>query len=377
MNTENPLFARRTAVSRYASKRLEQQTESNQSWKEQLRDLDLHSTFTVDDRRIPLPSKEEIDKILQRMGKFNPEDELDCGACGYETCREHAIAILKGLAESEMCLPYTIDRLKNSLEELNLSNERLADTQEALLNAEKLASMGQLSAGIAHEINNPLGVILLYSKLMIDEGNADPRQKEDLQMIVEQAERCKTIVSGLLNFARKNEVNLKPCNICDLVDHCLKIISKPDNIHIEISHELDSREAIIDPDQITQVLTNLINNAVEAMPDGGKISITTRGDTDNISVSVEDNGTGIPQDIIKKIFEPLFTTKQIGKGTGLGLAVTYGIVKVHHGQIDVKSNADEKKGPTGTIFTVTLPRKNKIGVQEGFPNGAGSGMLIQ
>jgi len=358
MSLSLPYFTRRTAVSQYARESLKKSTIQIWNAGENLPgNLDLTTRFEPHDNRLSLPSKEDLDAILERLGKFNPEDELDCGACGYETCREHALAIYKGLAENEMCLPYTIERLKRSLHDLHISNEQLASAQQALISAEKLASMGQLSAGIAHEINNPLGVILLYSKIMLENSDPDSEQHEDLQMIVEQAERCKTIVSGLLNFARKNKVNLVPVNFPELIDRCLKGIIAPENIMISVDHQLADPTVEMDADQIIQVLTNLLINAIEAMPHGGKISISTFSYDSEISIRVSDTGTGIPDKILPKIFEPLFTTKQIGKGTGLGLAVTYGIVKMHRGRIEVQSNADEAKGPTGTTFVVSLPRK--------------------
>lgn len=356
-SNESPYFLRRTAVSKYASNRLlvNRQRMSETEW-QPYSSLNLSISFEPENLDDPLPTKEEIESVLRRMGKEKPEDELDCGACGYETCREHAIAILKGLAESEMCLPYTIERLKTSLHELNLSHEQLASTRQALINAEKLASMGQLSAGIAHEINNPLGVILLYAKTMLEDCPVDSEEYQDLQMIVEQAERCKNIVSGLLNFARKNKVNLKSINVRDLIDRCLKTIIKPDNIQIEVEHRLQDQLVELDEGQIIQVLTNLINNAIEAMPEGGTIRLLTLDQKNEWQIIVEDSGYGIPEHILPKIFEPLFTTKKEGKGTGLGLAVTYGIIKMHHGKIDVWSNANPEKGLTGTKFTITLPK---------------------
>ncbi|NOX89400.1 MAG: 4Fe-4S dicluster domain-containing protein [Calditrichaeota bacterium] len=355
---DQPYFSRRTAVSEYAKVRLDlNRKRMNADERQAYFDTDLSVNFEADDLRVPLPTKEEINEVLRRMGKEKPEDELDCGACGYETCREHAVAILKGLAESEMCLPYTIERLKKSLQELNLSHEQLASTRQALINAEKMASMGQLSAGIAHEINNPLGVILLYSKMLLEDCDPQSEEYEDLKMIAEQAERCKTIVSGLLNFARKNKVTLKPTNVRELIDRCLKAVIKPQNIEIRIEHRLTDQIVDLDEDQIIQVLTNLIVNAIEAMPEGGVIRLITEDKGSEWQIIVEDTGCGIPEHILPKIFEPLFTTKKVGKGTGLGLAVTYGIIKMHHGKIDVKSNADPDKGATGTRFTITLPKR--------------------
>jgi len=355
---ENSYFSRRTAVSKYADQRLKINRERQSEERiQEISAINLNILFKAENLEDPLPTKEEIETVLRRMGKEKPEDELDCGACGYETCREHAVAILKGLAESEMCLPYTIDRLKTSLHELNVSHEQLASTRQALINAEKLASMGQLSAGIAHEINNPLGVILLYAKTMLEDCPKDSEEYLDLVMIVEQAERCKNIVSGLLNFARKNKVNLKPTKVRDLIDRCLKAILKPENIQIKVEHHLQDQSVELDEGQIIQVLTNLINNAIEAMPEGGTIRIKTLDQNNEWQIIVEDEGNGIPEHILPKIFEPLFTTKKEGKGTGLGLAVAYGIIKMHHGKIDVWSNADSAKGPTGTKFTITLPKQ--------------------
>ena len=133
----------------------------------------------------------------------------------------------------------------------------------------------------------------------------------------------------------------------------------PDNIEIEIEDQLGKeKELEIDHDQIIQVLTNLINNSIHAMPNGGKIIIHTEGNKHDIFLKIEDNGTGIPQKNLSKIFEPFFTTKQSGQGTGLGLSVIYGIIKMHKGDISVKSNTDPDKGPTGTTFKIRLPKKS-------------------
>ncbi len=132
---------------------------------------------------------------------------------------------------------------------------------------------------------------------------------------------------------------------------------------------MTSDRAEIDPDQITQVLTNLVNNAYAATPPGGSVTVATEEDGDQIRIIVTDTGTGIPKENAAKVFEPFFTTKQIGKGTGLGLAVTYGIVKMHRGDIHVESNADPNSGPTGTTITVTLPRKAERQQQEAIGSG--------
>ncbi len=357
MGCDTPLFRRRSQVSERARKRLEEYSNDPSGGPTiSLLDNELFVSFSAEDQRRPSPSDERVEEILLKLGKTDAEDELNCGACGYETCREHAVAILNGLAESEMCLPFVIDQLKDSLHELNLSNTQLASTQQALINAEKLASMGQLSAGIAHEINNPLGVILLYAKLLLDDLSEESDQRADLEMIMEQADRCKNIVSGLLNFARQRKLALRPTNLCQLVDHNLRSIIIPENITLSVEHHVSDPLIELDPDQIVQVISNLVINAVEAMPEGGEIRVSTLETKDQVRIVIADSGPGIPGELQKKIFEPFFTTKQIGKGTGLGLAVTYGIVKMHSGQIDVTSGIG-KGDRKGAAFAVSLPKK--------------------
>jgi signal transduction histidine kinase len=207
-------------------------------------------------------------------------------------------------------------------------------------------------------VNNPLGVVLMYAHLMLDDLPEEAPQRGDLALIAEQADRCKKIVAGLLHFARQNKVLPQQTNVPELIDRALKTLQTPANVTIEVRHDLDDPVAELDGDQIIQVLTNLCTNAVAAMTDGGTLTVRTAApDDDHVQIVVEDTGSGIEPDIVKKIFEPFFTTKQIGIGTGLGLAVTYGIVKMHSGDIRVESNADPDAGPTGTTFTVTLPRK--------------------
>ena len=192
--------------------------------------------FEINEQSMPLPSDDEINIILNRMGKYSEEDELNCGACGYDTCREHATSIYRGEAEIEMCLPYNIDQLHRALDSLAESNETLARVREALVQSEKLASMGQLAAGIAHEINNPLGIVLMYAHLMLDEPDNNQKQRDDLNMIVDQTERCKKIVAGLLNFARQNKLCCKPAHVGELVDQIARTTRPPENIKLLVNN---------------------------------------------------------------------------------------------------------------------------------------------
>jgi len=363
MGTKEHYFARKTAVSNYIKShtRVEESKNNYELYKTlKNRGLDLHVKFSSANYRSPVPDNDILSSILARMGKNKEEDELNCGACGYKTCREHAAAIASGLAENEMCLPNTIERLKKSLSELQDSKGEIAKIQEALFNAEKLASMGQLSAGIAHEINNPLGIILLNSNVLLEEiGNREEYKqlKEDLKLIVEQAERCKKIVSGLLNFSRINKIVRIPTDIEALINDSLRSVMKPENINIKIDCSFINPMAEVEGEKIIQVLVNLIKNSIDAMPSGGVINISAFDKEEDFFIIVKDNGVGISESNINRVFEPFFTTKSIGKGTGLGLAVSYGIIKMHKGSITIKSNADPAKGPTGSEITITLGRK--------------------
>lgn len=352
-----PSYARRSLLARRMQRRLD--SFDWDTWHQAVAcfaDLDLSRRFQPCDQHIPGPSDAEIREILARMGKHRPQDELDCGACGYHTCREHAIAIYEGLAESEMCLPYTIDQLRRTIKELALSHQQLARAQEALMHSERLASMGQLAAGIAHEVNNPLGVVLMYAHLLRDSLQADSQLRRDLDLIAEQADRCKKIVSGLLNFARQQKVVRQRVDLGALVGHVMDAVPAPHGIQVRIENRMEDAWAEIDRDQMTQVLLNLISNAYDAMQGGGTLTVRTTGDDRDVCIQVSDTGTGIPEVYRNKVFEPFFTTKSIGRGTGLGLAVTYGIVKMHCGDIQMESNPDPDAGPTGTTFSVTFPR---------------------
>jgi nitrogen-specific signal transduction histidine kinase/iron only hydrogenase large subunit-like protein len=353
-------YNRRSLVSSYANSKMQHM--DSESWQksfDEFADLDLSIKHRPDDHGIETLNENDVNDILIKMGKKTKKDQLDCGACGYESCVEHAIAIKKGLAEVEMCLPYTIEKLHKSVKDLALSNEKLSSMKQALKQSEKLAHMGQLSAGIAHELNNPLGVVIMYSNILLEESKEGDPVKEDLRLIVDQAGRCKKIVAGLLNFARKNQVNHQVISIKDLVDHSLESLIIPSRVKISIDDRTTNPEAMLDQEQMMQVITNLIKNAIDAMPAGGTINIKMEDTLSEVIIVISDTGTGIKEEDRAKIFEPFFTTKSIGQGTGLGLATAYGIVKMHKGHITADSNDNPLNGPTGTSFKIVLPRRKE------------------
>jgi iron only hydrogenase large subunit-like protein len=350
-------FVRRSQVLKHLYERIEQAEVNQTGVRSEDRQLDLSRSFKRDDQRIQDSSEREIEKVLHQMGKFSKQDHLDCGACGYDTCLGHAKAIAQGLAEVEMCLPYSIDTLHQTIHKLADSKHKLLSVEQALRQSEKLAHMGQLSAGIAHELNNPLGVVIMYSNLLLEEVGNDQQLKEDLELIVEQAGRCKSIVGGLLNFARKNQVKYSRTDLEELMKKSTASLIFPENITYTLNNHLSNPYAEMDNEQMVQVVSNLLKNGMEAMPNGGALTASLSDSHDWVIIKIQDEGSGISPGDLEKVFEPFYTTKGIGKGTGLGLATTYGIVKMHRGQIDVRSNTDPTKGVTGTEFIVKLPRK--------------------
>ena len=230
----------------------------------------------------------------------------------------------------------------------------LRDAREELLRKEKLASVGQLAAGVAHEINNPLGTILLYADTMRREIPKDDPRQADYQMIIDQTNRCKRIVGDLLNFARQRQLTVRPTDLNALAKRTLdEMFVQPQFETIRVTMDLEPDLPLVETDeaQIRQVFLNLISNAVDAMEGKGRLWIRSRRLPGGmVELAFQDTGPGIHPEQMKEIFTPFFTTKPVGKGTGLGLSIVYGIIKMHQGQITVDSVSDQ-----GATFVVTLP----------------------
>ena len=238
--------------------------------------------------------------------------------------------------------------------------EQLARQREQVFQSEKMSALGGLLAGVAHELNNPLSVVVGHAMMLEDESN-DPDVLRQIKKIANAAERCSKIVRTFLTMARQEPVRMEPFDIADLVDTAVDVAryGNPGRvIHIETEIETDLPRIIADQDQITQAIVNLIINAEQAIENaesGDKISVTVRhlASRDKIQIVVEDNGPGIAADIKGRVFEPFFTTKGVGQGTGIGLAVCHRVIAAHNGRIEI-----EDVDPTGTRFTITLPVGN-------------------
>jgi PAS domain S-box-containing protein len=248
------------------------------------------------------------------------------------------------------------DRVKERTAELEVANEELRATQEQLVRSEKLAALGQLAGGVGHELRNPLGAIknavyYVRGKVANNElGQKEPRVMEFLNIIDDEINSSNKIINDLLNFSRAGKPAVSPARIGMVIDDAIAHTPIPENIGLTKKLDTGLPEVEIDTDQIRQVLVNIVMNAVQAMPEGGKLTIAASQRDRFLQVKVTDTGHGIPEEIIGKIFDPLFTTK--AKGIGLGLAVCKSIIDRHQGHIEAESEVGK-----GTTFTIKLPLK--------------------
>jgi two-component system NtrC family sensor kinase len=253
---------------------------------------------------------------------------------------------LRELAESFNAMASALKKRDEQLKAL---------AQNRIMESERLAMIGQLAAGVAHELNNPLQGIVAYSHLLLEKAPDDDPMRSSLQKIVTQADRSKDIIRGLLDFSRQTKPQKMMSNINHILLECLSLVEKQPLFHnIEIEKDFVGNLPLIsvDPSQIQQVFMNMIINAAEAMEGNGRLTLETRFDPVDKTVDVifTDTGHGIREEDMPQLFDPFFTTKEVGHGTGLGLAISYGIVRKHRGTITVESEIGK-----GTTFIISLP----------------------
>ncbi|HOE16602.1 MAG TPA: [Fe-Fe] hydrogenase large subunit C-terminal domain-containing protein [Syntrophorhabdaceae bacterium] len=359
VDRELSVLGRRQIIARYAKGEMEKQDVSAVLAElDSFADINLSREFNPMEQTLPMPTEEQIRAVLKKMDKMMPNRNLDCRACGYATCREKAIAVAQGITEAEYCLPYLLERskriyqqLEKSHHELQVSHQELEQAQYQLIRTEKLAALGQLAAGVAHEINNPLGTITIYAHILMKGMEPDDPRREDLALIISEANRTKEIVQGLLSFARETKLKPGETNINELLDDILGLLVNQSlfhNIKIKKAFAPGLPNTFADATQLKQVFLNIILNGAQAMEGKGNMTITTALEKDRIKVKIRDSGPGIPPENVRKLFNPFFTTKE--KGTGLGLAISYGIVERHGGTLDVETELGK-----GSTFIVSLP----------------------
>jgi two-component system NtrC family sensor kinase len=234
--------------------------------------------------------------------------------------------------------------------------ERMLDLREAqsqLVQSAKMAAVGQLAAGVAHELNNPLTSVLGFAELLMWQAKPGDPDWQDLNAITEEARRARNIVRNLLDFARQSESSPEPNDVNDLLTQTLALLRRQlvsEDVELVEQYASDLPPLMLSTNGIKQIFLNLVSNALQAMPQGGTLTVTTELLGDEVAARIADTGTGIPDEKLPHIFEPFFTTKPVGQGTGLGLSVSLGIAQDHGGRITVQSRVGE-----GTVFTVWLP----------------------
>jgi signal transduction histidine kinase len=284
---------------------------------------------------------------LNQSTGLQGSDEIGELASAFDTMTDR---LRERTAEAARLYAETVKRN----EELADANARLQSTQAALVQSEKLASVGQLTAGIVHDVKNPLAVIKGISEELQEEVGLDPSTKDQLNTIRQSASRASTIVGDLLKFARQSTPEMQNRDIRETVESSMRLteyLVRKAGVNSQIDIPKQAVMMAYDATQIEQVLINLITNAVQAMPDGGNLRVSLGQAEEAVAIAVQDSGIGIPRENLSRIFDPFFTTKPEGQGTGLGLSVSFGIVSRHGGRIEV----DSKMGK-GTTFTVLLPR---------------------
>lgn len=257
-----------------------------------------------------------------------------------------------------------VEKEEKARAELNIAHkelgtyvQRLKENQEQLIQTEKLTSLGQMAASIAHEVNNPLAGVLVYTQLLtkkIAGGNIPKEIALDyLSKMDSELTRSTKLIRSLLDFARQSPPTLREIEFNDVVNQALDLTAHSAELqHVEVIRELAPSlpKLMADFDQLQQVCTNLILNAIQAMPEGGRLTLHTSANNSQVIIEVQDTGCGISPENMRKLFTPFFTTKEKGKGVGLGLAVAHGIIQRHQGRIEVQTKEGE-----GTTFTIYLP----------------------
>jgi signal transduction histidine kinase len=254
-------------------------------------------------------------------------------------------------------LQQTVMELQNTQQELQARISAQREAEARLIQAAKLAAVGEMAAGVAHELNNPLTTVVGFTELTLEELPLDSSLRGDLELVLKESRRARSVVRRLLDFARQGETSRVKADINEIVEDVLlltKHLMHTNNVQPVIRLGENLPWASVDRNQIKQVVINLINNALYAMPEGGRLEVETasqaRYNRQWITMSVRDTGVGISPENLQRIFEPFFTTRGDRGGTGLGLSVTYGIVTDHGGMIEVESEI-----AAGSSFTVWLP----------------------
>ena len=297
---------------------------------------------------------------------------LGAGQLGYQIKLSSSRDELTEVAKSFNIMSGQLQEARNEInawahtleDRVAQKTRELTGAHEEMSRVERMASIGKLAAVVAHEINNPLAGILTYAKLLKKRASKEPfvnsENVEMLELIESESRRCGEIVRNLMTFGRPSSINYEPADLNSVIDRCVRLVQHQldlKNIELHLSLAKDLASVRCDPGQIEQVLLALVMNAIDALPNGGTLTLATHKAPTGTDVQVEvrDDGVGMPPEILKNMFEPFFTTKERGRGLGLGLAISRQIVERHQGRIEVKSEPGR-----GTLFTITLPMQASV-----------------
>ncbi len=306
----------------------------------------------------------EIGKVMLPVGKMVAATRnIAAGHFDQEVQSSPQHGEIALLADSFNTMLKSLRQMRGDLEEwgrtleekVKQRSEELFTMQARVAQSERLASLGILAAGVAHEINNPLGAVMALTALTLEDLKEDDPNRENLQEVVRQSERCRDIVKGLLQFSRHSKVNPELADLNTILHDALSLVTKQAqflNITVNINFDPQLPPVMADKSELEEVFMNILLNAAQAMQERGTITITTRHSApeNSVEVLISDTGCGVPPDKIDKLFHPFFTTKESGQGTGLGLSIAYGIITSHHGSISVESEVGK-----GSTFKIRLP----------------------
>jgi len=303
-------------------------------------EIRLGAEFRPQRMQLSEPGSEKLRQTLSRLGIPADSRSSNCQVCGYGSCEEFAKALLREEVEPNYCFPALA--------------RKLTRLDEKYLRSERLASIGQIAAGLAHEVNNPLGLASGYAQTLLNDPKLGASHKEVLGLIRDEISNAAGIIQNFLNLSRERPAHFSKVNFYDVLAATLRLVAprlEASAIVLNLDYVPEPVVLECDPYGLQQVFTNLLLNSWQAMPNGGKLYVSVKADADQVIVKVRDTGTGIKPEHIPQLFDPFFTTKPSGQGTGLGLTMAYKIIEQHGGDIRVRSEYGK-----GAEFTVSIPR---------------------
>jgi len=310
--------------------------------------LDLRTAFRPRRVQVLEPGSEKVKEALSALGISTGPSRFNCGVCGYQSCEDFAKALIRNEAEPDFCFPALV--------------KKMSRIDEKFLRSERLASIGQIAAGLAHEVNNPLGLASGYTQALLNRDNVDEDVKEVLALISEEIQNAASIIQNFLNLSGERQSRFETANFYDVLAATLRLVTprlEASGVVLNLDYVPGPLTLECDSYGLQQVFTNILLNSWQAMSEGGTLYISVREDREQVTIKFRDTGTGIKPDHLSRVFDPFFTTKPPGVGTGLGLTIAYKVIEQHRGDIQIRNAAGK-----GTEVMVMIPRQQAGRVSE-------------